>query len=70
MLLETPSDRRRAARGLDRVRITCDSDNIASIRVIEKNGGVFDAEVPSHARATLIRQYWIPFTTELSNPAR
>ena len=58
---------RAAARGLDRVRITCDADNIASIRVIEKNGGVFDAEVPSHDRATLIRQYWIPLTGALPN---
>src|SRR5688572_23688703 len=36
---------RAAARGFDRVRITCDADNVASLRVIEKNGGVFDAEV-------------------------
>ena len=58
---------RAAATGLDRVRITCDADNIASIGVIEKNGGVFDAEVPSHDRGTLIRQYWIPLTGALSN---
>ena len=42
-----------------RVRITCDADNIASIRVIEKNGGTLDAEVHSLERETLIRQYWI-----------
>ena len=64
---------RAAASGLDRVRITCDADNIASIRVIEKNGGVLDAEAPSHDRDTLIRQYWIPLTgerPELPNRAR
>ena len=48
-----------AARGLARVRITCDADNIASIRVVERNGGILEAEVPSRARASLIRQYWI-----------
>jgi predicted acetyltransferase len=53
---------RAAARGLARVRITCDAGNIPSNRVIEKNGGIFDAEVPSHDRARLIRQYWIPLT--------
>jgi predicted acetyltransferase len=58
---------RAAARGLARARITCDADNIASIRVIEKNGGVLDAEVPSHRRATLIRQYWVPLTGALPN---
>jgi predicted acetyltransferase len=61
---------RAAARGLDRVRITCDADNIASIRVVEKNGGVFHAEVRSRNRATLIRQYWIPLTNKLSACAR
>ena len=56
---------RAAASGLDCVRITCDADNIASIRVIEKNGGVLDAEAPSHDRDTVIRQYWIPLTGPL-----
>lgn len=50
---------RAAAAGLTRVRITCDADNIGSIRVIEKNGGVLDAEAPARDRAALIRQYWI-----------
>lgn len=53
---------RAAAGGLTRVRITCDADNIGSIRVIEKNGGVLDAEAPSRDRAARIRQYWIALT--------
>lgn len=51
--------KRAQAIGLTRVRITCDADNVASIRVIEKNGGALDAEVHSLERGTLIRQYWI-----------
>jgi predicted acetyltransferase len=51
---------RAAALGICDVRLTCDADNIGSIRVIENNGGVLEGEVPSRERATLIRQYWIP----------
>jgi predicted acetyltransferase len=68
-----PSDRRRGhgtlllrltceravALGLRRLRVTCDADNLGSIGVIENNGGVLDAEVPSRTRGVLIRQYWI-----------
>jgi predicted acetyltransferase len=50
---------RAAARGLARVRVTCDRDNVASIRVIEKNGGILDAVVPSRTREKMIHQYWI-----------
>jgi predicted acetyltransferase len=44
---------------LERVRVTCDADNIASVRVIEKNGGSFDGEVVSDRSGKRIRQYWI-----------
>jgi predicted acetyltransferase len=50
---------RAAARGLDRVLITCDADNTGSVRVIENNGGVLADEVPCRDRPTLIRRYWI-----------
>ena len=50
---------RAAAMGIDRLRITCDVDNTASIRVIEKNGGVLDAVVPSRTRDKMICQYWV-----------
>ena len=61
-LLHLTLERARAI-GLARVRITCDADNIGSIRVIEKNGGVLDAEVFSLERGKLLRQYWIDLTT-------
>jgi predicted acetyltransferase len=47
------------ALGFARVRITCDADNIGSIRVIERNGGILEAEVPSVRRGVQIRRYWI-----------
>jgi predicted acetyltransferase len=43
--------------GLDRVLLTCDDDNIASARTIEKNAGVLE-----DVRATTLglkRRYWI-----------
>lgn len=58
ILLRLTLERARAM-GLTRVRITCDADNIGSIRVIENNGGVLDAEVLSPERGKLLRQYWI-----------
>ncbi len=50
---------RAAAIGMARVRITCDVDNKASIRVIEKNGGILDAVVPSRMHHKMICQYWV-----------
>ena len=45
--------------GLTRVLVTCDDDNIGSIRVIEKNGGVLEDVVPGSANAQPKRRYWI-----------
>ena len=45
--------------GLDRVLITCDSDNIGSARIIEKNGGVLENEVVSDNSGKLVSRYWI-----------
>jgi predicted acetyltransferase len=45
--------------GLRRVRITCDTDNLASARIIEKNGGNLDRQVISEYSGVLISQYWI-----------
>lgn len=46
-------------RGMDRVLVTCDDDNIGSSRIIEKNGGVPDEPSisPRTGRRTL--RYWI-----------
>ncbi|MHB1356381.1 MAG: GNAT family N-acetyltransferase [Anaerolineae bacterium] len=47
-------------RGLDHVLITCKRDNLASARIIEKNGGQLENEVSSWRYAdTWFRRYWI-----------
>lgn len=43
-----------ASLGIHRVLVTCDADNLASRRVIERNGGVLEDQ-----RGTKLR-YWIP----------
>jgi predicted acetyltransferase len=46
-------------RGISRVRVTCDADNIGSIKVIERNGGSYAGSVVSVETQKLVRQYWI-----------
>ena len=46
-------------RGIRRVRITCDADNIASAKIIERNGGVLSGEELSTESGKLVCQYWI-----------
>jgi predicted acetyltransferase len=45
--------------GLKRVLVTCDDDNVGSIKTIEKNGGVLEriATGPDGDKST--RRYWI-----------
>ena len=45
--------------GLTRVLLTCDDDNIGSIRTIEKNGGVLENVITGADVATPKRRYWI-----------
>lgn len=47
------------AMGLERVLVTCDTDNIASARIIEKNGGVFSGSDISPHSGKQVSQYWI-----------
>jgi predicted acetyltransferase len=47
------------ALGLDRVLVTCDTDNTGSARVIENNGGVLASEGYSTLVETRISRYWI-----------
>ena len=47
------------ARGMSRLRITCDSDNVASVKVIERNDGMLSGEAVSEITGRRIRQYWI-----------
>ena len=45
--------------GLERVLITCDKDNLASARVIQKNGGKLDSESISKQTGKLKQRYWV-----------
>ena len=44
--------------GLDRVLITCDDDNVASIKLIESCGGVLENLILTDD-GTPTRRYWI-----------
>ena len=46
-------------RGLTRVLVTCDTDNVASARIIQKNGGRFQDEVISERSGKPVSRYWI-----------
>ena len=45
--------------GLTRVLLTCDDDNVGSIRTIEKNGGVLENVVSGADLLKPKRRYWI-----------
>lgn len=49
--------------GLRRVLVTCDDDNVGSIRTIEKNGGVLEDVYVAPGLAKPTRRYWIPAPT-------
>lgn len=46
-------------RGVRRVMVTCDTDNIGSARIIEKNGGRLAGYAVSPRSGKQISQYWI-----------
>ncbi|MCB0116197.1 MAG: GNAT family N-acetyltransferase [Caldilineaceae bacterium] len=45
--------------GLKRVLVTCDVDNVASVRIIEKNGGVLADRLMPPGYDREIARYWI-----------
>jgi predicted acetyltransferase len=45
--------------GLTRVLVTCDDDNVGSIKTIEKNGGVLESIVVGPEVDKPKRRYWI-----------
>ena len=47
------------ATGIERVLVTCDDDNTASITVIERCGGKLDSVFRTAPSSTLKRRYWI-----------
>lgn len=46
-------------RGLSRVLVTCNTDNIASARIIENNHGILKSRLISNNTGKMISQYWI-----------
>jgi predicted acetyltransferase len=54
--LVLPEARRR---GLERVRLTVDADNLPSIKIIERSGGVLSGEAIAEKTSKPIKQYWI-----------
>ena len=50
-------------RGASRILLTCDDDNLGSIRTIEKNGGVLENIVSGPDLDKPKRRYWIDITT-------
>jgi predicted acetyltransferase len=47
-------------RGVKRALVTCNEHNIASMKIIEANGGVLENKVPSvFHEGSLMRRYWI-----------
>lgn len=45
--------------GIRRVLVTCDEDNVGSIRTIEKNGGVLESTITGPDLDKPKRRYWI-----------
>lgn len=58
LILELTLEKARS-RGLRRVLVTCDTDNLGSARIIEKNGGVLSGSALSPRSGVPISQYWI-----------
>ena len=56
--------------GLARVLLTCDADNAASARIIEKNGGDFDSIACVEKTGKRVRRYWIDTAPEPHSPGR
>jgi predicted acetyltransferase len=46
-------------RGIARVLVTCDTDNIPSAKIIQKNGGILENETLSDRSGKMISRYWI-----------
>jgi predicted acetyltransferase len=45
--------------GLNKLLVTCNYDNVGSAKIIENNGGIFEAEVFCESKNTFLRRYWI-----------
>jgi predicted acetyltransferase len=54
--------------GLERALVICDDDNLASIRTIEKNGGILEEIVRGPDLDKPKRRYWIDTGPPLVDP--
>ena len=45
--------------GLDKIMVSCRKENIASAKVIESNGGIFENERYDDVKGETYRRYWI-----------
>jgi predicted acetyltransferase len=52
--------------GVDRFLVTCDEDNVVSIRTIEKNGGVLENIVSGPELEKPKRRYWIDLNARMA----
>ncbi len=52
----------RADLGIERLLVTCDDDNIGSMKVIEKNGGQLESTIENPKAGVPKRRYWIEST--------
>jgi len=59
VMLRLALDIARREFGIDRALVSCDDDNVGSIRAIERNGGILENVVTGPDSATPIRRYWI-----------
>lgn len=58
LILQLTLEKARAI-GLGRVFLTCDTDNIASAKIIEQNGGKLHDQIFYEPKGKIISQYWI-----------
>jgi predicted acetyltransferase len=45
--------------GISRLLITCDDDNLGSIKIIENNGGIFESLIRDTNSMKMKKRYWI-----------
>lgn len=48
--------------GIPRILVTCDTVNVGSARIIQKNGGRFENELKSFHTGNQVSRYWFAFT--------
>ena len=59
VMLRLALDIAREQLGIDRVMVSCDDDNVGSIRTIERNGGTLENVVAEPDSGPPMRRYWI-----------